>query len=71
MKAKHRDGSERVELEGITLGKETAKAIMITTAEGEDIWIPISQVHQIVRTKEKGADRLVVSKWIAEQKGLI
>lgn len=62
--------SDKVTLENVTLGKETDKAIL-ATIDGTDHWMPLSQVHEIVRSKDKGGDKLVVSKWIAEQKELI
>lgn len=62
--------SEKVTLENVTLGKETEKAIL-ATIEGTDYWMPLSQVHEIARSKNKGCDKLVVSKWIAEQKNLL
>ncbi len=61
--------SGKVTLENVTLGRETDKAIL-ATIEGTDYWIPLSQVEKIERSKSKGCDKLVVSQWIAEQKGL-
>ncbi len=55
---------------------ETEKAIQITLGdcriEGETIWLPKSQVHEDSEVWEKGqVGKLVVTEWIAEQKGLI
>jgi hypothetical protein len=58
-----------VTLENVTLGKETDKAIL-ATINGEDHWIPHSQITKIERSPNKGCDKLVVSLWIAQQKGL-
>lgn len=58
-----------VTLKGVTLGKETDKAILVTH-EGKDIWMPLSQVESMVRTKEKGGDEITISAWIAKEKGL-
>ncbi len=41
------------------------KAILITTIDGEDIWLPKSQLV------EYSGKRIVMSAWIARQKGLI
>lgn len=64
-----RGTSEKVTLENVTLGKETDKAILVTI-EGADHWMPLSQVHEIHRSKDKGCDTIVVSAWIAKEKGL-
>ena len=58
---------------------ETDKAILVShhTSEGdlEKNWFPLSQVHEIHRKESVSAglftDRIVVSKWIAAQKGVI
>lgn len=56
--------------------KETEKAILIEALdpdsnEAKDYWIPLSQTYEIHRTFETtGHDTLVISKWIAETKGL-
>ncbi len=55
---------------------ETEKAIQITLGdcriEGETIWLPKSQVHEDSEVWKKGqVGKLVVTEWIAEQKGLI
>lgn len=60
---------EKVRIDGCTIGKETEKAVLVTI-EGKDHWFPLSQVHEIHRSKEKGGDSIVVGEWIAKQKGL-
>lgn len=52
---------------------ETDNAIkVIDTVTGEEMWIPLSQIEEIHREgKVKGADRVVMSDWIAEKKGLL
>jgi len=55
---------------------ESEKAILVTLGdcrlEGESVWIPKSQVHDDSEVWKKGqAGKLVVTEWIAEQKGLI
>ena len=64
-----RGTSEQVTLENVTLGRETDKAIL-ATIDDTDYWIPLSQVHKIERSPNKGCDKLVVSAWIAKEKGL-
>lgn len=61
-----RGNSEKVTIENVTLGKETDKAILVTIG-GTDHWMPLSQVHEIHRTTPAS---IVVSEWIAKQKGL-
>lgn len=65
-----RGHSEKVRIEGVTLGKETDKAILVTLEGGEEHWFPLSQIHEIHRSSDKGGDAIVVSEWIAKQKGL-
>jgi hypothetical protein len=57
--------SEIVELHG-AIGTETEKAILFTPDGSDPIWIPLSQVEQIHRTE----GRLLVTAWIAREKGL-
>lgn len=51
--------------------KETDAAIFVTI-DGEDVWIPKSQIHddsEVYAEDHEGT--LVVSSWIAQQRGLI
>lgn len=64
-----RGGSEKVTIEGVTIGRETDKAVLVTI-EGKEVWIPISQIVSMTRTKTEGGDTIVVSEWIAKTKGL-
>jgi hypothetical protein len=41
------------------------KAILITTVDGDDMWLPKSQLE------EYNDKRIIMSAWIAKQKGLI
>lgn len=55
---------------------ESEKAIQVEIGEGrreaETIWIPKSQVHDDSEVWKKGqVGKLVVTEWIAEEKGLI
>ena len=50
---------------------ETAKAVKILDyATGEELWIPISQVEEMHRRPD-GTGVIVMTAWIAKQKGLI
>ncbi len=55
-----------------TFLRETDAAIKIHDhASGEDLWIPLSQVEEMHRPKGGlGDGTIVMSDWIAEQKGL-
>lgn len=62
---------EKFELTGCMVEKETAAALLISIPTGpgrsDEHWIPLSQIHSIHR--EEG--RVVMSAWIAKQKGFI
>lgn len=50
---------------------ESEKAVLIIDpATGEELWIPLSQVEEMHRDKN-GDGRIVMTRWIAKQKGLI
>lgn len=50
---------------------ETYKAVLIVDEEsGEELWIPLSQVHEM-HFNDKGEGKIVISEWIAKQKGLL
>ena len=53
---------------------ETDKAIqIIDPATGERLWIPLSQSHEMRGRKlgERTDGTIVMSEWIAKQKGLL
>lgn len=65
--------------DGFSLGVQrlkakTEKAILVEV-DGEDIWFPLSQVHddsELHGESEVGEDGdLVVTEWIAKQKNLL
>jgi hypothetical protein len=62
---------EKFTLNACTIGHETDRAVQVTTADGEIVWLPLSQVHAITRNviPNSGRDRVVMSAWIAKQKG--
>jgi hypothetical protein len=50
--------------------RETDNAVLVTEHNtGERIWFPLSQVEQMHRDKNNRG-RIVVSDWIAAEKGL-
>lgn len=67
---KHNSGPD-VTLTGLTILRDSDKAILVQMEDGKELWLPLSQVKEIHRTKEKGADSVVISDWIAKQKGFI
>lgn len=53
-----------------TIQKETDAAILIDV-EGEDYWIPFSQIESVRRMKDGMAkDSVIMTAWIAKTKGL-
>jgi hypothetical protein len=63
--------SEPVRIEGAVCKAQTTRAILVEIDEHE-IWIPQSQVHEDSEVYHKGDQgTLVISEWIATQKGLI
>lgn len=63
---KHNSG-EKVTLTGCKVKRETAKAILVDIA-GAEHWLPLSQIHD--REAGPEGERIVVSQWIAKEKGL-
>ena len=47
--------------------RETEKAVLVDIND-EEVWLPLSQVEEITRRPE--GDTLLITAWIAEQKGL-
>lgn len=55
----------------VTAKKETDKALLCLFPDGEEHWIPKSHVDDDSEVYREGdVGKLVVTKWIAEQKGL-
>jgi hypothetical protein len=61
---------EVVDLKDVTIVRETEAAIQIATDSGELVWLPLSQVEAIHR-QGMNQDWLVVTRWIADKKGLL
>lgn len=47
---------------------ETDNAVLIDV-DGEEVWLPLSQVESM-HFDGKGSGTIVISNWIAQQKGL-
>lgn len=48
---------------------ETDRALLVRVEEtGEEVWLPLSQVEEVHHTKPVAT--VVITDWIAEQKGL-
>ena len=66
-----RTNSDKVEFQDVLAKKETDKAILCTI-NGSDVWIPKSQIDPDSEVKEEDDEgELIVTEWIAKEKGLI
>lgn len=62
-------GNYYVTIKGITIKKDTDRAVLIEYG-GEEYWIPYSQVEEIHNRNKPGQASIMMSEWIAEQKGI-
>lgn len=57
----------------VTLKAKTENAILLEDEDGEEVWIPNSQIDddsEIWNESEKGEEgKLVISEWLATKKG--
>lgn len=66
-----RDAEDTVEYEHMMVERETDAAILVII-DKRDIWIPKSQIHETSEVRGDGdTGTLVITEWIAKQKGLI
>lgn len=68
-----RDDESTVTFEDVTCKKATEKALLCDI-DGEEVWIPLSQVHddsEVFDDAKNAMGKLVVTEWIAKQKGLV
>ncbi len=65
------DFGETESFEVSVVKRETDRAILVTI-EGEDHWIPKGQIHPDSEcySVESGPGTLIISRWLAEQKGI-
>lgn len=68
---RYRDKEENVEFLDVYCKAETTKACLCVI-DGEEHWIPKSQIVEESEVYEEGQEGvLVLTQWIAEQKGLV
>lgn len=61
---------EKVWIQGALAKKETDKALLVEI-DGDEHWIPKSQIDDDSEVYQEGDEgELVVSMWLAEQKGI-
>lgn len=59
-------------LTGVICTRSTPKAILVVLTSGASLWVPQSQVHADSEVWQQGDEgALVITRWLAEQKGLI
>jgi hypothetical protein len=62
---------ETVELYDVVAKRQTDEALLCEIEEGDEIWIPRVQIDESSQVSEEGDEgTLVVSRWIADKKGL-
>lgn len=67
-----RDGDETEEFAGVEAKKGTDKAVLCAIPEHGEQWIPRSQIAEESEVQDEGdTGTLVVSAWIAKEKGLV
>lgn len=64
------DSDRWVEFDDVTVKVDTPKALLCII-EGDEVWIPLSQISEDSEVYRYGSSgKLIVSRWIADQKGL-
>lgn len=64
------DRGESVDVEVEEVVKTTAKAILVLV-EGEEYWIPRSQIEgDFATAKEGDSGTMIIPQWLADQEGL-
>jgi hypothetical protein len=52
--------------------RETDKALLVRLEDGEEVWLPLSQISEPDSYREGDENGTIsVTEWIAEQKGLL
>lgn len=68
----HEDDYEPVECEGCVAVHETDHALLVRTIEGDEVWIPLSQIDDDSEVFAEGTEgTLVIPAWLAEDRGLV
>ena len=68
------EGGRRMSVElNVEILRETDKAFLIVVDAGKEYWIPKSQIDSDESNVDSEGDKgiLVVTDWIAEEKGLV
>lgn len=61
---------ETVQIQNVTVARETDAALLVNV-EGEEIWIPKSQIDDDSEVYKKDTEgTLVIPRWLAEEKGI-
>lgn len=50
---------------------ETDNAVLLKPEHGKQGWVPFSQIHEIHRSPNTRTARVVMSLWIAGEKGFV
>lgn len=68
---KMRDSGEddRYELEHCRIMRDSGKAVLVDSPEQGEIWIPKSQLHDDSIQEEGQEGSLIVTGWLAKQRG--
>lgn len=63
---------ETVDLDEVEVLRESDKALLVLVG-GEELWIPKSQIHEDseVYSLKSSPGTMKVTRWIAEEKGLV
>jgi len=67
--AKHKSDNESVEIDDVEVLAATEAAILIETSDGDEEWIPKSQLRQGTNVIAKGdKGKIIIPRWIAVEK---
>jgi hypothetical protein len=65
-------GSDAVFIPNCVCLRGSTKAILVSLPDGREEWIPLTQLDEASEVKnDSDSGMLVVTRWIAEQKGLV
>ena len=61
---------EKVAIHDVTLMRSTDKAGLYKTADGDEHWIPFSQISDDSVDRDGDTGTLRIPRWLADEKGL-
>lgn len=64
-----KSGDELVTIEG-RIETTTAKAVLIDLTNGEQVWMPKSQIHSQTKISDDGLHEFEITEWIAKKNNL-